>query len=177
VTELHHPAAHEESRGPAARSGLADLLGGLSIAAVSLGFAAASLRIPFSSPLWRWYTSPGVYPAAIAAATMAMALVVAVRGWKRWQAGRQAMAWAGFSGETARWGLHRLAWFLVIVAGFLLMLGRVPFWVSTSTFIIATILTTSGNAVGSLRPALVGVAVVYVIFVLIFQRLFGIGLP
>jgi hypothetical protein len=108
---------------------------------------------------------------------MAMALVVAIRGWRRWRVGRRAMPWAGLRGETTAWGLPRLVWFLVVVAGFMFMLGRVPFWASASVFIIATILTTSGDIAASLRPALAGVAVVYVIFVIIFQKLFGIGLP
>jgi hypothetical protein len=108
---------------------------------------------------------------------MTMALVVAFRGLRQWSAGKNSMPWDGLAAESARWGLPRLAWFMVLVIGFLLMLGRVPFWIATSGFILATIFSTSGNIAGSLRPGLVGAAVVYVIFVLIFQRLFGIALP
>lgn len=163
--------------GPLARSGLADLFGGAAIAAAGVGFLVASARIPLTSPLWQWYTSPGIYPLATALVTTALALVVAFRGWRRWRAGRRTMPWAGLAAEAAGWGAGRLAWFVLLVVGFLAMLGRLPFWASTSVFVLVTVLTTSRNARASLKPALVGVAVVYLLFVVIFQVLFGIPLP
>ncbi len=154
-----------------------DFLGAILLFAVSVAFAIAALRIPFQTPNWVWYTSPGIFALAMAICLGACSLYVACREIRRWSRTRpegQSLRW----GERLRqWGMGRFLVASAIILAYIFVLGRVPFLVA-SVALVLTLGTVfrEGRFVDALRPSVVA-AVVVVVVAVIISRVFGIMFP
>jgi len=162
---------------PAAPSDLRDLLGGLLLLLVSIAFAVASLRMPFKSESWEWYTSPGIFALTLAVCLGGCSLMIGCRGLRRWRATRGRSAPADWRGGLRDWGMGRFLAAVGIIGVYLILLGRVPFLLASAALIVAFgTLFREGDFVGGLRPAIIA-AVVITIFSYGIMRIFGVVFP
>ncbi len=154
-----------------------DFLGAVLLLAVSVVLGIAALRIPFQTPNWVWYTSPGIFALVMAICLGACSLYVAYREFRRWSRSRH-------EGESLRWGERLRQWgmgrFLVataIILAYILILGKVPFLVA-SVALVLTLGTVfrEGRFLDALRPSVIAAIVVAAVAVII-SRVFGIMFP
>ncbi len=154
------------------RPPVADSVTGVVLAGVALSFLVGALRMPRSTALWEWYGSPGVAPALLALALLIQAAILAVRGWRGQRRGQRVGLRVG---ERARsWGLGRVLLALAFCAGFVMLLGRVPFGLLVAALVFG--MTVTFHGLDPIRAALLagGTAVGVV---LVFKRLFFVPLP
>jgi hypothetical protein len=160
------------------RSDRRDFLGALLLLSVSVAFALAALRIPFRNPgSWEWYTSPGIFALAMAICLGACSLVVGYRGLRGWQKKRDTQAPLNWKEEFRRWGMGRFLAAVAIVLVYLLLLGRVNFFLaSVGLILVFGTVFREGRLLEGLRPAIIA-ALVVVIFSYVIMRVFGIIFP
>jgi len=161
----------------AARSDLRDFVGGLLLLAVSVAFAIASLRMPFKSESWEWYTSPGIFALAMAVCLGGCSLAVGWRGlrggWKR----RQETAAPDWRGGLRAWGMGRFLAAVATIGVYLILLGRVPFLLASAGLILVFgTAFRGGNALGGLRPAIIAAGII-VVFSYAIMTVFGVVFP
>src|SRR5512139_1049276 len=130
------PADHVQEEGaappPAPRSDLRDLLGGLLLTVVSAAFAVASLRMPFKSESWEWYTAPGIFALAMAVCLGGCSLAVGCRGLRGWWMHRHDTAPPDWRGGLREWGTGRFLAAVGTIGVYLILLGRVPFLLASA---------------------------------------------
>ncbi len=154
-----------------------DFLGAMLLIAVSVVFGIAALRIPFQTPNWVWYTSPGIFALVMAICLGACSLYVAYREFRRWSRSRhegESLHW----GERLRqWGMGRFLAATAIILAYILILGKVHF-LAASVALVLTLGTVfrEGRFVDALRPSVVAVIVVVIVAVII-SKVFGIMFP
>jgi hypothetical protein len=160
-----------------ARSDLRDLLGGLLLLAVSAGFAIASLRMPFKSESWEWYTAPGIFALAMAVCLGGCSLAVACRGLLGWVKHRQDTALPDWRKGLRTWGMGRFLAAVGTIGLYLILLGRVPFLVASAGLILVfgTVFR-EGRALDGLRPAIIAAGII-VAFSYAIMTIFGVVFP
>jgi len=156
---------------------LKDFFGALLIFAVSIAFAIASLRIPFQTSNWVWYTSPGIFALAMAIFMGGCSFFVACREIRRWLRNRQraeSIPW----GERLRfWGMKRFLTAVAIILVYIFLLGKVPFLVASVGLILTLgIGFREGRFLDALRPSVIA-AVVVIAIALLISKVFGIFFP
>ena len=156
---------------------LKDFFGALVLFTLSITFAIASLRIPFQTSNWVWYTSPGIFALAMAIFLGGCSLFVAFREIRRWLRNRhkaEPISW----GERLRvWGMSRFLVAAAIILVYIFLLGKLPFLVA-SVGLILTLGTVfrEGRFLDALRPSVIA-ALVVVIIALVISKVFGISFP
>ena len=162
---------------PAARSDLRDFLGGLLLLAVSVGFAAASLRMPFKSGSWEWYTAPGIFALAMAVCLGGCSLAVGCRGLRGWWMHRHDTAPPDWRGGLRAWGMGRFLAAVGTIGVYLILLGRVPFLLASAGLILVfgTVFR-GGSALGGLRPSIIAAGII-VVFSYAIMTVFGVVFP
>ena len=160
------------------RSDRRDFIGALLLLSVSAAFAFAALRIPFRNPgSWEWYTSPGIFALAMAICLGACSLVVGYRGLCGWLKKRDTQESLNWKEEIHRWGMGRFLASVAIVLVYLLLLGRVNFFVaSVGLILVFGTVFRGGKFFEGLRPAIIA-AFVVVIFSYVIMKVFGIVFP
>ena len=162
---------------PAARSNLRDFLGGLLLLAVSVAFAIASLRMPFKSESWDWYTSPGIFALAMAVCLGGCSLAVGWRGLRGWWMHRQGTASPDWRRGLRAWGMSRFLAAVGIIGVYLILLGRVPFLLASAGLILVFgTAFREGSALGGLRPAIIAAGII-VVFSYAIMTVFGVVFP
>ena len=162
---------------PAARSDLRDFLGGLLLLAVSVAFAIASLRMPFKSESWDWYTSPGIFALAMAVCLGGCSLAVGWRGLRGWWRRRDGIAPPDWRGGLRAWGMGRFLAAVGTIGVYLILLGRVPFLLASAGLILVFgTAFREGDALGGVRPALIAAGVI-VVFSYAIMTVFGVVFP
>ncbi len=175
------PAKNPQEEGaappPAPHSDLRDFIGGLLLTAVSVIFAAASLRMPFKSESWEWYTSPGIFALAMAVCLGGCSLRIGYRGLRGlWAHGGQSAApdWRQWLRD---WGMGRFLAAVGIIGIYLVLLGRVPFLpASAGLILVFGTLFREGDFVGGLRPAIIAAAIIMA-FSYSIMKVFGVVFP
>ena len=159
------------------RSHRRDFFGALLLFLVSAAFAIASLRIPFQTSSWVWYTSPGIFALAMAICLGLCSLAVGYRGIRGWLRDRPSMEPVRLREGLRLWGMGRFLASVAIIFVYLLLLGRVPFLVA-SVGLILTFGTVfrEGRFWDALRPAVIA-ALVVVVFSFVIMKVFGITFP
>ncbi len=162
---------------PAVQSDLRDFLGGLLLSVVSALFAVASLRMPFKSESWEWYTSPGIFALAMAVFLGGCSLVIGCRGLRRWRADRGRTAPIDWRQGLRDWGMGRFLAAVGIIGAYLVLLGRVPFLLASAGLILVfgTVFR-EGDYLGGLRPSIIA-AVIIVAFSYSIMTIFGVVFP
>lgn len=156
---------------------LKDFFGALLLFTVSIVFTIASLRIPFQTSNWVWYTSPGIFALAMAIFLGGCSLFVAYREIRRWLRIRhkaESIPW----GERLRlWGIKRFLAAVAIILVYIFLLGKLPFLVA-SVGLILTLGTVfrEGRFLDALRPSMIA-ALVVVVIALVISKVFGISFP
>ena len=159
------------------RSHRRDFLGALLLFAVSVAFVIASLRIPFQTPSWVWYTSPGIFALAMAICLGLCSVVIGYRGFRGWFRERHTMEPVRWREELRLWGMGRFVASVAIILVYLVLLGRVPFLVaSVGLILIFGTVFREGRFWDALRPAIIA-AIVVVVFSLVIMKVFGITFP
>jgi hypothetical protein len=154
--------------------GLVDVAAGCGIGLLSALFLAGALQMPFQTLRWTWHDAPGFVPAVIAGVLLALALLLAGRGLRRWWLFRDGVRWRGLRSEMASWGTGRLVLTLAFALAFVILMGRLPFGVLTTLWVFGMVLTFRGTT--PLRAAAVAVVTGTAVF-LIFTRAFLVPLP
>ena len=175
------PADNAQEEGtappPAPRSDLRDFLGGLLLSAVSAVFAVASLRMPFKSESWEWYTSPGIFALAMAVCLGVCGLAIGGRGLRGFLAHREQSARLDWRRGLRDWGMGRFLAAVGIIGLYLVLLGRVPFLlVSAGLILVFGTLFREGDFVGGLRPSIIAAAII-VAFSYAIMTIFGVVFP
>lgn len=156
---------------------LKDFFGALLLLTVSIVFAIASLRIPFHTANWVWYTSPGIFALAMAMFLGGCSLFVAdreIRCWLRIRTKGESIPW----GERLRfWGIKRFLAAVAIILAYIFLLGKLPFLV-VSIGLILTLGTVfrEGRFLDALRSSMIA-ALVVVVIALVISKVFGISFP
>jgi len=160
-----------------AAAGLRDWLGGALMTAVAVAFAIASTQTPFTSQFWVWYTSPTIFALGMAICLGACGIGILARGWRVWRRHRGSLP-EGWSREALRaWGLDRFVRGAGFIVVYLVLLGRLPFLLAAALLILTVGLTfRDGPVLPVLRAAGIS-AVVVVVILAAFSRIFGILLP
>ena len=162
---------------PAPRSDLRDFLGGLLLSAVSAIFAVASLRMPFKSESWEWYTSPSIFALAMAVCLGACGLTIGCRGLCRWQAHRGQDGPFNWQQGLRDWGMGRFLAAVGIIGVYLVLLGRVPFLLASAGLILVFgTLFREGDFIGGVRPSIIAAAII-VAFSYSIMTIFGVVFP
>jgi len=162
---------------PAAHSDLRDFLGGLLLLAVSAAFAIASLRMPFKSESWEWYTSPGIFALAMAVCLGGCSLAVGWRGLRGWWMHRHGTAPPDWRGGLQAWGMGRFLAAVGIIGVYLVLLGRIPFLLASAGLILVFgTAFREGSALGGLRPAMIAAGII-VVFSYAIMTVFGVVFP
>jgi hypothetical protein len=160
-----------------ARSDLRDFLGGLLLLAVSVAFAIASLRMPFKSESWEWYTAPGIFALTMAICLGGCGLAVGCRGLRGWRMHRQDTAPPDWRGGLRAWGMGRFLAAVGTIGVYVILLGRVPFLLASAGLILVfgTVFR-EGSALGGLRPAIIAAGII-VVFSYAIMTIFGVVFP
>jgi hypothetical protein len=162
---------------PAPRSDLRDFLGGLLLSVVSALFAVVSLRMPFRSESWEWYTSPSIFPLAMAVCLGVCGLVIGSRGLRECLAHRGQRARLDWRQGLRDWGMGRFLAAVGIIGLYLILLGRVPFLLASAGLIlIFGTLFREGDFVGGLRPSIIAAAIIAA-FSYGIMTIFGVVFP
>lgn len=151
-----------------------DFFGGLIICLVSLFFIISSLRMPWKHLNWSQHSAPGLVPMVLAISLLVMGGYQVLRsllGRPRAQASGSPDAPAP---EERRQSRFQMLVTMLLSAGYVVALGKVPYAVATFAFLLAFVLI-----FGQYRPlrALLYAAAVTACVVIVFQRLFLIPLP
>ncbi len=162
---------------PAPRSDLRDFLGGLLLSAVSAIFAVASLRMPFKSESWEWYTSPSIFALAMAVCLGTCGLTIGCRGLRRWQAQRGQGGPFSWRQGLRDWGMGRFLAAVGLIGVYLVLLGRVPFLLASAGLILVfgTVFR-EGDFIGGVRPSIIAAAII-VAFSYSIMTIFGVVFP
>jgi hypothetical protein len=161
----------------AQRSDVKDLLGALLLLAVSVTFAVASLRIPFTSQSWEWYTAPGVFALAMATCLAVCSLAVGYRGLRGWLKGREAAAAADWRDALRAWGIGRFLGSVGVILGYLFLLGKIPFLLASGALILIFGAGFRGrDFLTGLKPATIA-ALIIAAFSFVIMKVFGILFP
>ncbi len=160
-----------------AKSGLRDFLGALLLVGLSLAFTVGSLRIPYRTPMWVWYTSPGIFALAMAVCLGVLSLAIGCRGLRVWLRERHTVGPIHWGTEFRHWGARRLLAAVAIIVAFLILLGRVPFLVASVGLILTmAVAFRDGRLSDALRPA--GIASLIIVGLLaLMTKIFGIPFP
>ena len=160
-----------------ARSDLRDFLGGLLLLAVSVAFAIASLRMPFKSESWEWYTSPGIFALAMAVCLGGCSIAVGCRGLLGWVKHRQDTAPADWRRGLRAWGMGRFLAAVGTIGVYVILLGRVPFLLASAGLILVfgTVFR-EGSALGGVRSAIIAAGII-VVFSYAIMTIFGVVFP
>jgi hypothetical protein len=162
---------------PVPRSDLPDLLGGLLLTAVSIVFAVASVRIPFKSESWEWYTSPGIFALAMAVCLGVCGIAIGCRGLRGLLARRWQSAWSDWRQGLRRWRMGRFLAAVGVIGIYLVLLGRVPFLLASAGLIlIFGTLFREGDVRAGLRPSLIAAAIIAA-FSYTIMTIFGVVFP
>jgi len=156
---------------------LKDFFGALALLTLSIAFAIASLRIPFQTSNWVWYTSPGIFALAMAIFLGGCSVFVACREIRRWRRSRhqaKSIPW----GEGLRlWGINRFLPAAAIILVYIFLLGKLPFLVdSVSLILILGIVFREGRFPDALRSSVIA-SLVVVVITLVIAKVFGISFP
>jgi hypothetical protein len=156
---------------------LKEFFGALALLTVSIAFAIASLRIPFQTSNWVWYTSPGIFALTMAIFLGGCSLFVAYREIRRWLRNRhqaKPIRW----GEGLRlWGMPRFLAAVAIILVYIFLLGKLPFLVDSVSLILTLgIIFREGRFLDALRPSVIA-ALVVVVIALVISKVFGISFP
>jgi uncharacterized membrane protein YhaH (DUF805 family) len=159
-----------ESGGRTARS---DLLGGAGWIVFGAAIVAAALRMDrFEAMGATLYTMPGFVPAIFGAVLLLLGAALALRGWRRRSASREAAPAVLNQRVVLMLGLS-----LLYAIG---SIGRVPFWLATPLFIGAFIfLFTDDTRTLPRRAALAAAVAVLatITVVIVFEQIFLVRLP
>ena len=156
---------------------LKDFFGALVLVTVSIAFAIASLRIPFQTSNWVWYTSPGIFALAMAIFLGGCSLFVACREFRCWLRNRhqaESIPW----GEGLRlWGMTRFLAAVAIILLYIFLLGKLPFLVDSVSLILTLgIVFREGRFQDALRSSIIA-ALVIVVITFVIAEVFGISFP
>ncbi len=156
---------------------LKDFFGALLLLTLSIVFAIASLRIPFQTSNWVWYTSPGIFALAMAIFLGGCSLFVAHREFRRWRKARHRGESSPWGERLRSWGIKRFLAAVAVILVYIFLLGKLPFLV-VSVGLILTLGTTfrEGRFLDALRPSLIA-AVVVVAIAFVISKVFGISFP
>jgi hypothetical protein len=145
--------------------------------AVSVAFGVASLRMPFKSESWEWYTSPGIFALAMAVCLGGCSLAVGCRGLSGFLADRGRGAPPDWRRGLRAWGMGRFLAAVGVVGVYLVLLGRVPFLLASAGLILAFgTLFRDGDFVGGVRPALIAAGIIS-LFSYGIMTIFGVVFP
>jgi hypothetical protein len=154
-----------------------DFLGALLLLIVSASFAIASLQIPFQNPEWKWYTSPGIFALAMAVCLGGCSLVVGYRGLRGWLKKRRTIGSGGWREGLRPWGMGRFLASVAIILVYLLLLGRVHFFLaSVGLILIFGTVFRKERPLDGLRPSVIA-ALIVVGFSYLIMKVFGIVFP
>ena len=175
------PANNEQEAGaappPAPRSDLRDFLGGLLLSVVSAIFSVGSLRMPFKSESWEWYTSPGIFALAMAACLGVCGLAIGCRGLRGLLAHRGQSVHLDWRQGLRDWKMARFLAAVGIIGLYLVLLGRVPFLLASAGLIlIFGTLFREADFVGGLRPSFIAAAIIAA-FSYTIMTIFGVVFP
>jgi hypothetical protein len=156
---------------------LKEFFGALVLISLSIAFAIASLRIPFQTSNWVWYTSPGIFALAMAIFLGACSSFVAHREFRRWLHNRhkaESLPW----GERLRlWGMGRFLAAVAIILLYIFLLGKLPFLAASVGLILTLgIVFREGRFLDAVRPSIIA-ALVVVVIALVISKVFGISFP
>jgi hypothetical protein len=159
------------------RSHRRDFIGAFLLFVVSVAFAIASLRIPFQTSSWVWYTSPGLFALSMAIFLGLCSVAVGYRGLRGWLRERHTLEPVRWGEGLRLWGMGRFLASVAIILVYLALLGRVPFLLA-SVGLILTFGTVfrEGRLWDALRPAIIA-ALVVVVFSFVIMKVFGITFP
>ena len=144
---------------------------------MSIAFAIASLRIPFQTSNWVWYTSPGIFALAMAIFLGGCSLFVAYREIRRWLRNRHQAESIPWGEGLRRWGMSRFLAAVAIILVYIFLLGKLPFLVASVGLILTLgMVFREGRFLDALRPSIIA-ALVVVVIALVISKVFGISFP
>jgi putative tricarboxylic transport membrane protein len=163
----------------------ADFVTGLVLIALGIATVVESLRMPrFEDLNIEPYTVPGLVPGALGAVILLLGAILFLRaaragGWRLAAGGATRRTWSVDPGS------RRLALSLALCLGYAgLLVGRLPFWLATFTFVFAFVVLfewplagSSGKCIRRLLLALVYALAVAAAVTLAFQEVFLVRLP
>ncbi len=156
---------------------LNEFFGALLLLLVSIGFAIASLRIPFQTANWVWYTSPGIFALVMAAFLGGCSLFVARRELRRWRKIRPQSGSISWGERLRSWGIKRFLAAVAIILVYIFLLGKLPFLVlSAGLILVLGTVFREGRFLDALRPSVLA-ALVVVAIAFAISRVFGISFP
>ena len=172
------PAEEEQSPPPEDPAiHLKDFLGAALLFAVSVAFGIAALQIPFQTPNWVWYTSPGIFALVMAICLGTCSLYVAYREIRRWSQSRHEGQPLHLGKRLQQWGMSRFLVASAIILAYILLLGKVPFLVASMALVLTLgTVFREGRFLDALRSSIIAAIVVAVVAVII-SRVFGIMFP
>jgi putative tricarboxylic transport membrane protein len=163
----------------------ADFVTGLVLIALGIATVVESLRMPrFEDLNIEPYTVPGLVPGALGAVILLLGAILFLRaaragGWRLRAGGAAPKTWSADPGS------RRLALSLALCLGYAgLLVGRLPFWLATFTFVFAFVVlfewplaASPGERIRRLLIALVYALAVAAAVTLVFQEVFLVRLP
>ena len=156
---------------------LKEFFGALALIALSIAFAIASLRIPFQTANWVWYTSPGIFALVMAILLGGCSVFVAGREIRRWLRTRHRAETIPWGERLRLWGMPRFLAAVAIILAYIFLLGKVPFLVdSVGLILILGIVFREGRFQGALRSSVIA-SLVVVVITWVIARVFGISFP
>lgn len=164
----------------------ADIRSGILIILVGVSFLLSSLRMPWGMYGYEWFACPGFVPSILSGIVTLLGVILITRGiFGKRRNGTddgndhaQRESGAETPHEATRWNLNP-AYRIILVIGLcavyiFLLLGRLPYWLSTTTFVTAFIFLFKGASLGKsiVIGALTSLAVIFV-----FYKIFVVFLP
>lgn len=154
-----------------------DFLGALVFIAIAAAFVVPALRMPFKDPSWDWYTAPNVFPLAMAVCLGGAALFVAIRGFVKWRANKQAVGPLRLAESAREWGMPRFVAGAVMIAVLVWLLGKVNFYLLAPASVVVFGLAFRSDAFAKALKASLIAAAFLVAFLFAISRIFGIVFP
>lgn len=164
----------------------ADIRSAILIILVGVSFLLSSLRMPWSIYGYEWFACPGFVPLILAGVLMMLGIILFVRGLSRKrlnEAGADSNSNDKESSEqtlpkTTHWTdnpTYRIMLAIGLCAAYVfLLLGRLPYWLSTTIFVAAFIFLFKGS---NLITSIAIGALTSIVVIFVFYKIFVVFLP
>jgi putative tricarboxylic transport membrane protein len=164
----------------------ADIRSGVLIILVGVSFLLSSLRMPWSIYGYEWYACPGFVPSILAGVLMLLGINLFVRGISKKRLNEVDADISSDDKESSVQAppktthltenpTYRIMLAIGLCAAYIfLLLGRLPYWLSTTIFVAAFIFLFKGANL--IKSVAIG-ALTSIVVILIFYKIFVVFLP
>lgn len=164
----------------------ADIRSGILIILIGVSFLLSSLRMPWSIYGYEWFACPGFVPSILAGVLMMLGIILLVRGISRKRLNEAGVDGSSDGKESSaqtplkitHWTenpTYRIMLTIGLCSAYIfLLLGRLPYWLSTTIFVTAFIFLFKG---ASLVKSIAIGALTSVVVIFVFYKIFVVFLP